>query len=313
MRVVFALIFGPIILAVVVAALIRWRTGARGEAAPGGALRAWTIVAATIPLLVAVTRTVLGYPSWMLQLPRPVTELLIVPWFVGPIVLALVALVLLLLPLPVRRAEGAAEVSRRTMWTFTSTRLLLWLGILVAVVVGLTVAAGLASEPDEVGRYRMYWVRTGEMGMGTEIYGWYYSIPALVVLAVLLVLVLVALVLVARPPLALGEGRERDVALRRLRSRNVLLVALGGVAGHLGAILRSLSNTSSVRSSFPLGDSGVIAIETPFAALTVSLLVAGFCLLAVALTAWLTVLLSVVPVPFRARAKSRTGATAQRP
>lgn len=290
----YVLYFGPLVVAAAVA-LLWWRARARGEAAPGGALRIWTIAAVAIPLLVIGARQVLGFPLLALRLPPSVLELIVEPWFVWPLVLGLIALVLLLLPPPVGGTQGAVEVSRRTMWTFAPVHLLLWFGVLLAVVLVPTVAAGLASEPDDVGRYRMYWVHNGNSSMGTEIYGWYHSVPALVLLGLIVVLVLVALAFIARPRLALGEERARDVALRRLRSRNVLLVAIGAGAAHLSAILGSLANTASVRSSFSGGDVVVLHMWTPIAALTTALMVAGAFLLTVALTAWLAVLLSMVP------------------
>lgn len=309
----FALTFGPIVVALVATVLIWWRTKAHGWAVPTGALRRWTIVAAVVPLLVVTALRVLGFPLWALRLPQPLARLVVGDWFVVPIVLAVVAVVLLLFPWPARRAGGVAEISRRTMWSFASGRLLFWFGVLVAVVLALTVAAGFASEPDGEGRYRMYWVRTGETVSGTEIYGWYYSVPALVLLAVLVLLTLLVLARIGRPPLALGGDRDRDIALRRLRGRNVLLTAIGGVASHLAAVLQSLAATSSMGGGLRAGSAGWIQFGTPFAAIGPALWVASGCLLAVGLAAWLTVLFSVLPVPSRSLGWLRTRTTADRP
>lgn len=297
---VYALFLGPVAAALVLAVLIWLRSGSRGERSPGAALRGWTIAAVAVPLLVVIGRQVLSVPLWVLQLPHPVQGVAVQPWFVWPVVLGVLAILLLLLPLPVRRAKGVAEVSRRTMWTFASTPLLIWLGVLLAVTVALTLATGIASAPDEEGHYRMFFVENGDITIGTQIYGWYYSVPALLLLGVTCLLLLFALALIARPPLALEDERERDLRLRRLRTRNVLLAALGGVNTHLGAVLTSLSITSTVRGSVPADAGELTNVGTPFAALTSALAIAGACLVGVGLTAWLTVLLSVIPVPRRA-------------
>ncbi|HIZ36254.1 MAG TPA: hypothetical protein H9815_10775 [Candidatus Ruania gallistercoris] len=298
---VYALFLGPVAAALVLAVLIWLRPGSRGERSPGAALRGWTIAAAAVPLLVVIGRQVLAIPLVTLRLPYPVPGSPAGPWFVWPILLGLVALVLLLLPLPARRGQRTAELSRRTMWTFTSGRLFVSFVALLAVTVAVTVAAGLASEPDEGGRYRTYSVQNGDFSMGTQIYGWYYSVPALVLLAVTVLVVIGALILIARPRLALEENRERDMDLRRLRSRNVILTALGGVAVHLGLVLASLSATSTMRGSVPADAGDLSHFGTPFAALTSALAFAGACLVTVGLTAWLSVLLSVIPVPHRSR------------
>lgn len=303
----YALFLGPVVVAPVLAVLIWLRRGTDGSAVPAASVRAWTIIAVAVPLSVVVGRQMLSVPLWMLQLPHPVQGVVVRPWFVWPVVLGLVAMALLLLPLPVRRANGAAEVSRRTIWTFASTRILIWLGVLLAVTVALTLAAGIASALDEQGHYRMFFVENGDITIGTAIYGWYYSVPALILLGVTCLFVLFALALIARPPLALEQNRERDLRLRRLRTRNVLLAALGGVSTHLGAVLTSLSITSTARGSVPAGAGGLTNVGTPFAALTTALAIAGACLLTVGLTAWLTVLLSMIPVP------RRTSATAGQP
>ena len=304
---VYALFLGPVAAALVLAVLIWLRSGSRGDRSPDAALRGWTIAAVAAPLLVVIGRQVLAIPLVTLRLPFPVPGFLVGPWFVWPILLSLVALVLLLLPLPARRGQRAAELSRRTMWTFTSGRLFVWFVALLAVTVAVTVAAGLASEPDASGRYRTYSVQNGDFSMGTQIYGWYYSVPALLLLAVTVLVVIGVLILIARPPLALEENRERDMARRRLRSRNVLLTALAGVAAHLGVVLASLSATSTMRGSVPADAGGLSHFGAPFAALTSALAIAGACLVTVGLTAWLSVLLSVIPIP------RRTPTTAEQP
>src|SRR5699024_11477945 len=65
-----ALTFGPIVVALVAAVLIWWRTRAHGSVLPTGGLRRWTIVAAAVPLLVVTARQVLGFPLWALQIGR---------------------------------------------------------------------------------------------------------------------------------------------------------------------------------------------------------------------------------------------------
>src|SRR5690625_1830743 len=86
-----ALTFGPIVVALVAAVLIWWRTRAHRSVLPTGGLRRWTIVAAAVPLLVVTARQVLGFPLWALRLPQSVVGLIVGDWFALPIVLAMVA------------------------------------------------------------------------------------------------------------------------------------------------------------------------------------------------------------------------------
>lgn len=185
--------------------------------------------------------------------------------FLLPLILGIVALAILsFVPLGTRRRNGAAELERRTLWTFTGRGSPALLGTLAAASVLVTLFAGYLSSPDEEGHYRMLWVDVGSSAFGTSIYGWYYSVPALAALAVLLALTAVNLALVAYPPLASDIAGDR--AVRRHRASAALWLASSAVALHLAAVFASLAGSSQARMMF--GGAEPFGVGTPFAALT---------------------------------------------
>lgn len=255
-----------------------------------------------VPTILGV---VLGAGSWLLTRRRPVTlgarlrgtialaSGLLVAWallgaasvmfpfsigtalwplhewrFLMPLILGIVALAILsLIPPRAPRRDAAAELERRTLWTFTGRGSPALFGALAAASVLVALFAGSLSSPDEEGHYRMLWVDVGSSAFGTSIYGWYYSIPALAALAALLALTTVNLALVSRPPLASDIARDR--AVRRHRARAGLWLASGAVALHLAAVFASLAGSSQARMVF--GGPDPFGVGTSFAALTPAL------------------------------------------
>lgn len=74
----------------------------------------------------------------------------------------------------------------------------------VILILLLTIVAGRASQPEEsTGRYTMYFLDLGAgNSVGTGIYGWFYSIPSLILTGILILSTVVSLFLIARPALA---------------------------------------------------------------------------------------------------------------
>jgi hypothetical protein len=242
-----------LVAAVLVVALHRWRGG--GAAVPQ-AVRRGMVAGTSLGILMMLGILVVSIGP-LFGLSGAFTDVAVSTRFVAPLVAGLLAIPLTLLP-RVRRREGASVVlARRTLLTFAPRGSLVTLGSVVALVLALTLAAGVASRPDGEGRWREYWVDVGVMGMGTEIYGWYYSLPALVLLAALLVLVVVALAATARPPLAIDVAA--DTFTRRWRVRHVLTVATGAVLLHLSRVLASLSATTSLEGGMSTTDGWMVA------------------------------------------------------
>lgn len=214
--------------------------------------------------------------------------------FVLPLLLGIVALVVLLFPYRPRRGGGTAELHRRTPFSYAGRGALALLGILSVLSLGLALFAGFLSRPDDEGQYRMFWIELGEMRGGSDIYGWYFSVPALAVLAVLLVLVVMNLVLIARPPLT-GDIEE-DRASRRFRTRAVLSLSSAAVALHLTAVFAFLAATSMMSVTPDAIDA---SIGTSFAALTPVLWVASGLATVVGTGLCVDVLLSALPLGIR--------------
>jgi hypothetical protein len=226
--------------------------------------------------------------------------------FVTPLSAGLVALVMLCVPGHRNPSGSAAGITRRTAFTFLSAGWTVALMAVVGVTIALSLAAGLASAPDHAGRYTMFSFQIGTMSVGYTIYGWYYSIPAMFLLMILIGTAWAGLALVARPPL--DEAKEQDAAVRRTQSRNIAAVATGAVAFHLAAILASLARTSKLGGALPTDTAGVITVQSPFAALGSFLNASS--IVATCLGAALCLSVALTAVPRIARARQSTFKTA---
>ncbi|MEG3614661.1 hypothetical protein [Isoptericola haloaureus] len=222
--------------------------------------------------------------------------------YTGPLIAGLIALAVFLVPVRRRRSGRSAVLARRTLLTFVRPWWLVAASMALAVVVVLTVALGLVSRPDDQGHYRMFLIEAGETAVGTHIYGWYYSVPCLVLIAVLLLLAYFDLVLVARP--AVVGDHETDVAQRTWRSRAVLGVVVGALLLHLSAVLHSLRGALMVRGS----SSETGSLQSAFAPLAEPLRLAGDVVQAGGWFVWFFLLLAALVA--RRAARQREAAPA---
>jgi hypothetical protein len=222
--------------------------------------------------------------------------------FTIPLLLGILGLALLAFPAHPRGGRGTAALSPRTPTSFGRRGWFAAPTVLVVLIVAATVIAGTASSPEPTtGRYAMYFIDIGQYGMGTSIYGWFYSVPCLVLLGVLLAGAYLDLFLISRP--ALEQDHSRDVHARTVRTRNVLAIATGALLVHLGSILASLAGTASIRGQFSTGD-GTVTSWTTFAALEPVFSGAGLVALALGVGLWAAVPLSAIPVRQQARIKA---------
>lgn len=175
-------------------------------------------------------------------------------------------------------------MSRWWIWTLLA---------LVAVVLVLTIAAGSASRQDENGHYTMFWASMGTTEIGTGIYGWHFSTPSLIALAVLLVMLFATLQAIASRS---WEGDiDADAVVRRLRSSNALRLSCGAVGLHLSVILQSLAGTASLRGQSMTTELGMVTVGTPFAALEPVLLWTGIAAFVIGQTACLLTAMTAIP------------------
>lgn len=217
----------------------------------------------------------------------------------APLMLGVAAVVLLAIP-PISRHRGAvAQISRRTIMSFVSVHWIITSLAVAAIIVALSVAAGNASGLDENGRYTTYTISIGTTGteMGTGIYGWHYSVPALACVVVLLVATAGAWVLLPRP--AWSDDVAHDSAVRRLRAANIGRAACGALLIHLAVVLRSLAGTASLIGSTTTTELGAVSVTPPFAALGPTLDWCGALALVAGLTMWIVIALTAIPSPVR--------------
>lgn len=297
----FLMLFGPP-LAGVALAVAWWLITRRGVRSLGGVVGVFTLLAGLLGVLADVLVRFAGSMSMLVPI-YPTVEFVI--WYfdnryIVPLAVGILGLALLALPVRSRRGEGVAELAPRGPFRFVRLRWLIAPAGVFALILLITLLAGAVSQPDPTtGRYDMYIVEiSGENTMATAIYGWFYSLPALVATALLAATAAGSLALIARPPLS-GD-RDQDVAVRTLRSRNIIMVATGALLIQLGLIMQSLAGTASLAASMS-SELGRITLSTPVAAMMPVFTVTSYVAAALGVALWARVALTAVGVRQPAR------------
>lgn len=179
------------------------------------------------------------------------------------------------------RARSTPEVPvtpvvRRGWLSFTRRRDSVVTASAIGALLALSIAAGLASSPDDDGLYSRISIPVGDQGAGSAtFFGWAYSIPLLIVTAVLLVLLYLALRSNASPPFLRPDTVASETQQRRDTS-----VVLFGLAG--ASVLIGLSDAVIMVAHAGLGSVGVgipgvgnFMYSTGFASIAPALLFIG--------------------------------------
>lgn len=293
------LVLGPLLTGLILA-LAWWLLWGRQTGLPEGSNRVIPALAGLLLLFGVLAERLVGVPLILpFEVPMVASAWYIDYRFTVPLLLGILGLVLLAFPAHARTGRGAAELSPRTPTSFGRRWWFVAPAVLVALIVLTTVIAGTASSPHpSTGRYMMYFVDIGGQGvMGGTIYGWFYSVPCLILLAILLAVAFLDLFLISRP--ALDSEHRLDVHVRTARTRTVLAVTTGALLVHLGLILESLAGTASMRGQFT-GVDGTVNSWTTFAALQPVLFGASLVALALGVALWVSVILSAIPSRQRA-------------
>lgn len=252
LRVLFDAPLVSLLAVLLVGVLIHRRHRARVERP----VRAWTLAAG----LLAILGVVIERLSWMVP-ELAVSSTARVVGFAVPLAAGLLAVVVLMLPRIQRPPTGTADLSPRTLTSFVARGWLVALLAVAALVLTVTALAGRASIPDDQGRYRHFELElTTGFTAGTDIYGWYFSVPSIILLVLLLLATFVAVRAVAKPPL--GPGAAGDATVRRWRTRNVVAMSLGALLVHLASILSHLAGTAALSAGFAT-DVGWVSARPP--------------------------------------------------
>lgn len=287
LRMTLALLaLAPPLLGLLVAATFRTFPRGRRDADSG----TWARAVAAIGLVILLAfRWVTSVGAELSGVPSGVVRALIELRFALPLAVGVVLCAALALPQRRGRPAGRADLVRRTPLTYATRPQVALAATMALLAVIVALLAGAASSPDEEGRYRLHLVRAGSVSGGTEIFGWYFSVPCLVLLVVLVAVAAVALGATASSP-ARGDI-EQAHGVRRERVRAVLRVLVGALSIHLGAVSTSLAGTAAIRVGFPGAEGGWVSIGTAFAALQPALAAAGPVLTALGFAAWFLILL----------------------
>ncbi|WP_043669333.1 hypothetical protein [Clavibacter michiganensis] len=294
MAFILVIALGPLAVGVILASGW-WLARGRGEGPRNGGPRAATLAAGLVLVLGGLAVQLIAGPlSLLFDLPGGVWEWYSDFRYAIPLGLGVVGLVLVAFPVEARTGEGTADLAPRTALSFVRGRWLIAPAVILGLLLIATITAGVISVPDgETGRYTMYSVDLGgERSMGTSIYGWFYSVPCLILLGVVIASAMLDLVLISRP--ALARDRDRDVQVRAGRARNVLRIVTGALLVHLGLVLGSLAGAASMRSQLttPEGD---VTVWTSFAALRPLLLGSADIATALGFALWAMVALTAIP------------------
>ena len=289
----YFVVLGPVFAGILLA-LAWWLIWGRKRQLSGGGVGAFTVAAGLLLGGGNVVLLLLGTGLFPLQLPPGYWVWFQDYRFTAPLLLGIVGMLLLAFPVQGRSGRGVADLTPRTPLSFARGWWFVAPALLLALILTVTVTAGAASRPDpSTGHYTMYFVDLGgERGMGSSIYGWYNSVPCLILMGVLIIVASVDLVLVARPTPA--PNREQDVHIRRVRTGNVLAIGTSALLLHLGFILSSLAGTASITSSFSTSE-GSVTFWTTFAGLQPVLIGASAVAAALGLALCVAVVLSAIP------------------
>ena len=284
---------GPLLLALLGAVGVRFLTRESSPPLEGRVATA-TALAGAVPALVVAVLAVL----WNWSLIAPASFVVPRVRYLVPLVLGVLAALALMVPGRRPRTRATAEVARRTVTSVLAVRDIVAVAALVVVVIVLSLVAGAASEPDEEGRQLRFTMPAGTGStVSTTIYGWYFSLPALAVVAVLLATAVIAWTSVARPPW--GDDVASDTAVRRARCANITRVTCGALLVHLSYVLQSLHATVSLSAGVNTTEIGMVFFHTPLAVLAPVLQGAGLLALAGGLMLWLVTSLTALPVGAR--------------
>lgn len=201
--------------------------------------------------------------------------------FLVPIIIASMCVGVILAP-PTASQRVVADpghqidLTPRSVWSFGRTWWFVSWIVAAVLLVATVLLAGLASNRDDQGRYAVLSVKLGNASASSTFPGWYFGVPILIGLSVLVAVTLIAMWATARPSLAGSvDQRRADVWLRRLRTRTVLSLGGGALILTLAWSLLCIGGGASVTLEIPAGDLGSIALGTPLAALVVPLNIAG--------------------------------------
>lgn len=294
MEIYLLVIFGPFVAALLLALVLRFLV-MRSLPSLGGRVAALTALAGTIPALL----TFVPRLSYWMPLPGGFWDLAVRT--IVPLGLGIFAVVLTAIPPRAARTGATAELARRSVSTFVAKRWVWSLLVLGAVIVTVSIAAGSVSKPDGEGHYTQYGLVLGsDFKVGTGIYGWYYSIPALCVLIALLVITVVAWLTIPLP--AWHDDAETDAAVRRLRTANIGRAASGALLVHLSVVLQSVAGTATLTGETPTTELGTVTITAPLAALAPLFYWTSAITLIAGVALW--ILLALTAVPTHRRRKS---------
>ncbi|MEI3844272.1 MULTISPECIES: hypothetical protein [unclassified Microbacterium] len=276
---------GPPVTALTIAALARF-VALRSVPALGPRLTAATATTGTALFLAQVGIAVLGVAG-ALALSSPEAERVRA---IAPLVMGTLGVMGLSIPAERRPRARAATVARRTVSVFLSRGWPLAITGIGALVLILSLAAGSVSRPDAEGRSVEFALPIGPGGEArTTIYGWYFSVPALIVTGLLLVVTAIAWHALTRFPW--GEDIALDTAVRRTRAANIGRATTGALLIHLSFITRSLAGTASISGRFESGP----WIVPSFAAMGPALSVASLIALIGGLALWAVVAFTAIP------------------
>jgi len=170
--------------------------------------------------------------------------------------------------------------ARRTWLSFSSAPTLVVAGVALLALVSTSVAAGVASSPDDEGRYVWLTIPIPNEGdidpIRVPFYGWTYSLPVLVCLAVLVAVTWATLDRNAARPYVKPETVAAERVARRTSARGTVRIMTAATLLALAAAWRLIAGAGSISTLTVMGQNGDAPYDAVwrFAELAVA---AGWC------------------------------------
>jgi len=139
-------------------------------------------------------------------------------------------------PMPPRTGAANASLVPRKPWSFGPRRSFLVPAAIAVCYIGLLVATGLTSSPDELGRYRLIRLAEGAHSTSAGPYpGWFYGVPLMLVTVALAGAAFLALRRISSTP-SLPDPRMAalDMQWREISTRVVVRLGTGALLGYAG-------------------------------------------------------------------------------
>lgn len=163
----------------------------------------------------------------------------------------------------------AVDLTAGRAWSYGKTWWMVAWVVLALMLVATVVLAGMAASPDDAGRSAVITIVAGTTTASTDFPGWFYGVPVLIALAMVIASTLIAMSRVTGL-LARASRSPYVFAARQMMVRRIMGLSTGAIAFTLGSLWLFLARSSALATQLPI-TGGNVDVVTSFAALQIPL------------------------------------------